>query len=435
MSVHPSPRLPAAAGDAAPASGADTAAGGGDLFNILVSGLVGTGATASATGDDDASPAVAEATEIPPEAGKEVPESVEQLLALVGASRTHGTGKKAGASTDDEAKLEDSAPDATAGNQDPAAPAAAPPVAIVAQSAPIAPAIIAAAAPAEAALAAVPTAASALATPTAPPAANAETALTADPSLPDAGLSPPPTQAEANQPQPAGDALQQPATAAPAQAAIRTLLAELNEPAGERRRPERTLPVEVATIAAAAPRQAELPPALDPAPAPLAPAQPRDATPVAAPASPLQGLMMERQLDLAHQQNWIDQLARDISSAAGGEGGSLRFRLNPEHLGTLHVEIAQTHQGAAVRFSADSEAARSIIADAQPRLVAEARAQGVRISEAHVDLGAGGGSGDPRRQAAAPADVPIRTARSLQEDPARPAHDGKPTPRPRELYA
>ena len=146
--------------------------------------------------------------------------------------------------------------------------------------------------------------------------------------------------------------------------------------------------------------------------------------------------MIERQLDLAHQQNWIDQLARDISSAAGGEGGALRFRLNPEHLGTLHVEIAQTHLGAAVRFSADSEAARSIIADAQPRLVAEARAQGVRISEAHVDLGNGGGSGDARRQAALrPGDVPIRTARSLQEDAASPAGDGKPTPRPRRIYA
>jgi flagellar hook-length control protein FliK len=277
----------------------------------------------------------------------------------------------------------------------------------------------------------MPTAASALAA----PAANAETAPAADPSLPDTVQTSQPVGAEAAKPQPAADALQQPASAAPAQAAIRTLLAELNAPAGEKRRPERALPVEVATIAAAAPRQTELPTTLTPAPTPLSPAQPQDAAPAAAPASPLQGLMMERQLDLAHQQNWIDQLARDISSAAGGEGGSLRFRLNPEHLGSLHVEIAQTHQGAAIRFSADSEAARAIIADAQPRLVAEARAQGVRISEAHVDLGAGGGSGDPRRQAAAPADVPIRTARSLQEDPSRPARDGKPTPRPRELYA
>src|SRR3954470_5472545 len=102
MSVHPSPRLPAAAGDAASASGPETATGGGDLFNILVSGLVGTGATPSAVGEDDAELAVAETTESPPAATKDVPQSVEQLLALVGASRTHGTGKKVGTGLDAE---------------------------------------------------------------------------------------------------------------------------------------------------------------------------------------------------------------------------------------------------------------------------------------------------------------------------------------------
>jgi len=42
-----------------------------------------------------------------------------------------------------------------------------------------------------------------------------------------------------------------------------------------------------------------------------------------------------------------------------------------------------------VRLTADTEAARTIIADARPQLVAEARAQGVRIAETHVDLGSG----------------------------------------------
>ena len=105
MSVHPSPRLPAAAGDAAPTPGAE-ATGGGDLFNSLVSGLVGTGA---ATADGDAEPAVAAAdgTQTPPAATKDVPESVEQLLALVGASRSHGAGKKTGAASDAEGKDKD----------------------------------------------------------------------------------------------------------------------------------------------------------------------------------------------------------------------------------------------------------------------------------------------------------------------------------------
>lgn len=96
--------------------------------------------------------------------------------------------------------------------------------------------------------------------------------------------------------------------------------------------------------------------------------------------------LVERHLDLAHEGEWLDRLARDIAHSAGGDG-SLRFRLNPEHLGSLHVELTQGAAGASLRLTADSEAARAIIADAQPRLVAEARAHGVKIAETHVDLG------------------------------------------------
>jgi flagellar hook-length control protein FliK len=98
-----------------------------------------------------------------------------------------------------------------------------------------------------------------------------------------------------------------------------------------------------------------------------------------------------QQLDLAHESEWLDQLATDIARTAGKEG-SLRFRLHPETLGSLHVEMTQGAAGASIRLTADTEAARAIIADAQPRLLAEARAQGVRIAETHVDLG-GNGSG------------------------------------------
>lgn len=143
-------------------------------------------------------------------------------------------------------------------------------------------------------------------------------------------------------------------------------------------------------------------------------------------------LAVERQLDLAQDGEWLDQLASDISEAAAGEGKSLRFRLNPETLGTLRVEIAQDRQGAAIRLTADTEAARSVIADAQPRLLAEARAHGLRISEAHVDLGGQNASGDPRRQRSDFEEAPLRTARSLHEEAEG---DGKPTPRRSERYA
>lgn len=135
----------------------------------------------------------------------------------------------------------------------------------------------------------------------------------------------------------------------------------------------------------------ELPPLAPlPAPAPataaaLAPAE----APAPAPASASE-IVMSHHLDLAKDGEWLDRLARDIARAAGNEA-QLRFQLNPEHLGSLRVEIANTADGTAIRLTADTEAARNVLADAQPRLVAEARAQGLRISESHVDMGGHGG--------------------------------------------
>jgi hypothetical protein len=77
-----------------------------------------------------------------------------------------------------------------------------------------------------------------------------------------------------------------------------------------------------------------------------------------------------------------------------------------------------------------------VLADAQPRLLAEARAQGLRISEAHVDLGGQNGSGDPRRPPSDFEEPHLRTARSLQKEGQNEAEgDGKPTPRKSERYA
>ena len=138
-------------------------------------------------------------------------------------------------------------------------------------------------------------------------------------------------------------------------------------------------------------------------------------------------IMVERQLDLATSSEWLDQLAKDIAQT-GGKDGQLRFRLNPETLGTLKVEVSHGHNGTTIRLTADTEAARSVIADAQPRLVAEARAQGVRIAETHVDLGGGqnGASADPRRQQDN-ANPHVRTARGdlrAEEQPDRAAAPG-----------
>lgn len=103
---------------------------------------------------------------------------------------------------------------------------------------------------------------------------------------------------------------------------------------------------------------------------------------------------VERHLDLARDSQWLDRLARDISQAANQEG-HLKFHLNPERLGALTVEIANSAAGTAIKLSTETDAARTIIADAQPRLIAEVRAQGLRVAETHVEINnqqAGGGS-------------------------------------------
>ncbi|MFC3714122.1 flagellar hook-length control protein FliK [Sphingoaurantiacus capsulatus] len=109
-------------------------------------------------------------------------------------------------------------------------------------------------------------------------------------------------------------------------------------------------------------------------------------------------LAVERQLEIARDGAWLDQLTKDIVRTASAEG-NLRFRLNPENLGSLHVEVTQGQNGASVRLTADTEAARTIIADARPQLIAEAKAQGLRIAETHVDLSGQGQNNQAHSQA------------------------------------
>ena len=103
----------------------------------------------------------------------------------------------------------------------------------------------------------------------------------------------------------------------------------------------------------------------------------------AAPA-PLADDPVARQLSIAQDGRWLDSLAKDIASA-GNANGQIHFRLDPDHLGSLTVQIAQGSDGASIRLTASSEAARTILADAQPRLVAEARAQGLNLRDATVE--------------------------------------------------
>jgi flagellar hook-length control protein FliK len=181
-------------------------------------------------------------------------------------------------------------------------------------------------------------------------------------------------------------------------------------------------PVQAATVQAPLAPAAVTPVvvAIDPAVS-LQPASAGVGTPQAAPA-PDASIM--RELDLAHDSEWLDRLARDIART-GANDGPMRFKLHPQTLGHLQVELSQGDHGTSVRLTVETEAARTILADAQPRLMAEARAQGVRISESNVDLAGHGhqaASGDPRRhQDDARQNVLIRTARGSAGEAAETA--------------
>lgn len=150
------------------------------------------------------------------------------------------------------------------------------------------------------------------------------------------------------------------------------------------------------------------------------PAVPQQAPPAAAPAAnaapAVADLVVERQLDLANDNQWLDRLARDIARA-GASDEPLRFRLHPQTLGHLQVELSQGERGTTVRLTVETEAARSMLVDAQPRLAAEARAQGVRLAGTEVDLGtANQQGGDPRRNADAQAQDVVRVVRAVRPD-------------------
>lgn len=132
----------------------------------------------------------------------------------------------------------------------------------------------------------------------------------------------------------------------------------------------------------------------------------------AAPAPNVGAAIAEQVLDISRGNEWIDRLAGEITRAASADG-SMRFRLAPETLGELRVEITHSDKGAHVRLHVGSEAAQQALADAQPKLASEARAQGVRIAETEISFTGGQSDGrEAGRQGQAQAEQPLRAFRS-----------------------
>ena len=113
-------------------------------------------------------------------------------------------------------------------------------------------------------------------------------------------------------------------------------------------------------------------------------------------------------------QRMIDRIEvlRDTADA-----GDTRVRLVPDALGSIDVAVRQEGDRVHVRFTAEQEATRALIADAQPRLTELAAARGLRIGDTSVstDLAGGGGTMPQPRPAPFVARAPTRAPREPEQ--------------------
>lgn len=105
-------------------------------------------------------------------------------------------------------------------------------------------------------------------------------------------------------------------------------------------------------------------------------------------------------LDLRHEpglQRMIDHIEtlRDDANAR-----DTRIKLSPDALGSVDVAVRQEGDRVHVRFTAEHEATRALLVEAQPRLTELASARGVRIGDTSVtaDGASGGNDAAPQPQ-------------------------------------
>lgn len=125
---------------------------------------------------------------------------------------------------------------------------------------------------------------------------------------------------------------------------------------------------------------------------------------------------VDRHLDLARGDAWIDDLARDIA-ASGVRGGHLKFALAPETLGRLDVEVRRGGDGLSIHMAARNETARDVLSAAQSRLIEEIRAQGVRVVGSDVSTGNADTRGDRTARPPLPPSIEASLAVAEAETP------------------
>jgi flagellar hook-length control protein FliK len=104
-------------------------------------------------------------------------------------------------------------------------------------------------------------------------------------------------------------------------------------------------------------------------------------------------------LDTRDQQ-WTAKMIDKIEALqGGGPVRETRLSLMPEGLGKVDISIRQDDAGLHVQFNTDTQAARQLIADAQPKLAEIAQERGIRLGSTSVEsnaTGTGAGTANPQ---------------------------------------
>ncbi|MDX3909343.1 MAG: flagellar hook-length control protein FliK [Sphingobium sp.] len=102
------------------------------------------------------------------------------------------------------------------------------------------------------------------------------------------------------------------------------------------------------------------------------------------PAADLSASLGQQVIDMGSGGQWIDGLAREIAALSKGEGhGS--FRLSPEHLGPMRVDIRPGEQGSNVTLTVETKAAETMLMQDRNILKADAQLAAVKIGDVTVE--------------------------------------------------
>jgi flagellar hook-length control protein FliK len=144
--------------------------------------------------------------------------------------------------------------------------------------------------------------------------------------------------------------------------------------------------------------------------APAAPDAP-SAPGIAAPAD-----MQQAALD-TRRHEWMGAMIDRIETMRDASNtGDTRIRLAPAALGQVDISIRHEGDRIHVHFATETQAARQLLTDAQPRLNELAEARGVKLGQTTVDSGTAGSGQQQNTATRQP--VPLRSASAVTADVA-----------------